>query len=214
MIQALGVVQSSYELAGQKIFQVDVPQSAVSQIAQLPDVLWIEKVSRSGYWTKCKTSFSRSQTNQVPGHGPVPRIPGGTNYLDLLTSTVGGGMASFTNSATYPIVDIADTGFDIGSINPAHTAFYYLGDMNTYYPPIYSRVVYLMPQWLASDALTQLGCTTRLNENAFRYLEAPDVFGNDAGHGTFVASIVAGYDTSPDGPISVSCRRLVPRIQQ
>jgi hypothetical protein len=196
--KALGFVQSSYELAGQKIFQLDVPQSAVSQIARLPDVLWIEKVMPKRLLDEVQDLVLASQTNyppNLPPHGPVPRTLGGTNYLDWLTSTVGGGMASFRDQWTYPIVDIADTGLDVSRdlkyqsnpYYPLHPAFYRLGNTNNS-----SRVVYAMPYWLGDDASPEFGCITRLNELAFRYLEPTDI----DGHGTFVASIVAGYDTS------------------
>jgi hypothetical protein len=170
----------------------------------LPDVLWIEKVMPKRLLDEVQDLVLDSQTNyppNLPPHGPVPRTnsPPGITYLSFLTNAVGGGMASFINPDTYPIVDIADTGLDVSAYTlsgvtyqtdpyyPLHPEFYYLGNTN-----FGSRVVYAMPPWLGGDALTQLGCITRLNEFAFRYLEPTDI----DGHGTFVASIVAGYDAS------------------
>jgi hypothetical protein len=189
-LQALGSVGSSSVRYGQETVQMDVSPSAVSQIAQLPNVLWIQKVEPKRLLDEVQDLVLAGQTNQVPGHGPTPPPPvsTGITYLDFLTNVVGGGLAAFTNSATYPVVDIADTGLDNGQIPTAHPSFNYLGRTNSV-----SRVVYMMPSWIAGDPLTQLGCQTRLNEKAFKYpvsIEAEDIYG----HGTLVASIVAGYD--------------------
>jgi hypothetical protein len=185
-IQSLGSVQSSFVSYGLEIMQADVSSpAAVSQIAQLPGVVWIEKVEPKRILDEVQDLVLAGQTNQVPGYAPIPRISGGTNYLDWLTSTVGGGLASFTNANTYPIVDIADTGLDIGDGFTAHPAFHYLGDTNQF-----SRVAYMRPRWLFDENATELGCQMSINTRAFKYITAEDIYG----HGTFVASILAGYD--------------------
>jgi uncharacterized repeat protein (TIGR01451 family) len=190
-LQALGFMGSSLVRNGQEIFEMDLSPSAVSQIAQLPEVLWIEKVERKRLLDEVQGLVLAGQTNG-PGHGPSTTT-GITNYLEFVTNTVGGGMLSFADPTTYPVVDIADTGLDTvmeGYPYPDHPSFYYLGDVNTYY----SRVVYSMPPWLGGDPLSQLGCQTRINEKAFRGIEAEDIYYDTGGHGTRVASVVAGYD--------------------
>ncbi|MGD0016143.1 MAG: choice-of-anchor D domain-containing protein [Verrucomicrobiia bacterium] len=193
-LEALGSVESSLARNGQEIIQMDVSPSAVSQIAQLPNVLWIEKVEPSRLLDEVQDLVLASQTNypaNLPPHGPTPRTLGGTSYLFFLTNTVGGGLASFTDPKTYPVVDISDTGIDNGQryLRLADSSFYYLGDPNNS-----SRVVYTMPPWIAGDPDSQLGCTVSIDrKKAFRYIEAEDLYG-PYGHGTLVASVLAGYD--------------------
>ncbi len=190
-VTTLGNVNNSLAQDGEIIYDMDVQPSAIGAIAQLPDVLWIEKVWPMHVLDEVQGLLLASKTNQLPFFSPTPPPPisTGIHYLDWLTNTVGGGMLSFKNSGSYPVVDIADTGLDNGTLEPFHTAFYYEGDPL----PQNSRVVNLAPLWLAGNPLTQLGCVTRVTDKVgapFRALEAADLLG----HGTRVASIVAGYD--------------------
>ena len=188
-VSTLGLVITSLVRDGQEIFEMDVPPSAIARIAQLPDVLWIEKVSPKRILDEVQGLVVLDQTNQLPNFSPIPRISGGTNYLDFLLSAVGGGMSEFIDPLNYPVVDIADTGLDNGTIRPFHPAFYFLGQTN-----LGSRIVNLLPPWLAGNPVPQFGCTTRITDNAgagFRPLETADL----DGHGTMVASILTGYDT-------------------
>jgi hypothetical protein len=185
-VATLGFVNTTSSRNGQTIFEMDAWPSAIASIAQLPDVLWIEKVQPTRLLDEVQDLVLASQTNG-PLHGPS-RTSGITNYLEFLNESVAGGNGSFMDPSTYPIVDVADSGLDNGTVFPAHPAFYNLGNTN-----FGSRIAYLMPPWLAGDPQTQLGCTTRIvpgDIGAFRTLEAADL----DGHGTFVASIVAGYD--------------------
>jgi len=187
-IQALGLVDTTLTRNGQRIIEMDVSPAAILPIAQLPGVLWIERVYSKRILDEVQDLVLASQTNG-PLHGPSTTL-GITNYLDFLINTVGGGLPSFVDPFTYPIVDIADTGLDNGTSQPYHPAFYYLGDPSL---TNFARIAYFGPPWLAGDPLQQLGCTTRIvpgNRGAFRTLEAADL----DGHGTFVASILAGFD--------------------
>ncbi len=187
-IQALGSVNTSLARDGQEIFEMDVSPAAISPIAHLPGVLWIERVYSKKLLDEVQDLVLASQTNSLPFHGPSTTL-GITNYLDFLVNVVGGGLSSFLNPFTYPTVEIADTGLDNGTTRPFHPAFYFIGDTNSF-----ARIVYITPPWLGGDPLVQLGCTTRIvpgETGAFRTLEAADIHG----HGTRVASVVAGYDT-------------------
>jgi hypothetical protein len=202
-IQSLGSVNTSLARNGQQIIEMDVVPSAISPIAQLPGVLWIEKVAPKRLLDEVQDLVLASQTNG-PGHGPSTSV-GITNYLDFLINTVGGGLGSFFDPFTYPVVDVADTGLDKGDPFglPFHPAFHFFGDPNSF-----SRVVYFKPPWLSSDPLMQLGCTTRIvpgDRGAFRFLEAADL----DGHGTFVASIVAGFDAGTN-ILNVPALELLP----
>jgi hypothetical protein len=197
-VLALGSIETSLTRNGQQIIEMDVSPSAIAEIAHLPDVLWIEKVFPKRVLDEVQDLVLAAQTNG-PSHGPSTST-GITNYLDFLINTVGGGLGSFLDPNTYPVVDIADTGLDDGDLFgfTAHPAFHISGN-----PNFGSRVVYVRPPWLFGDPLVQFGCTTRLNEKAFRFIEGEDI----DGHGTAVASIVAGYDA--DTNLTSLCLELV-----
>jgi hypothetical protein len=198
-LQALGSVQSSLVRGGQEITQMDVSPSAVSQIAQLPNVLWIEKVEPMGLLDEVQDLIVATGTNgfivaagtNVFDYGPSTTV-GITNYLDFLTNTVGGGMASFTNQLAYPIVDVADTGFDTAAyemypysaVQPSFNEFGIQGGR--------SRVAYEEPGSYGYflGATPTRGCEA-LNPLYWNGWE--DFYD----HGTRVASVIAGYDDQP-----------------
>ena len=130
-LQAFGSVKSSTSLNGQEIVQMEVAPSIVLQIAHLPDVLWVEKVAKQRILDEVQGLVLAGQTNQLPFFGPTPPPPvsTGIHYLDFLTNSVGGGLGSFFDPNTYPVVDVADTGVDNGErFFPFHPAFYRLGN--------------------------------------------------------------------------------------
>jgi len=88
--------------------------SAISRIAQLSDVIWVERVERKVRFDEVQDLILAGQTNGL-GNGPSTTM-GITNYLDFLVNSVGGGLTSFFDPFTYAIVDVADTGIDV--INP------------------------------------------------------------------------------------------------
>ena len=106
-----GLEQSSYDVGHQKVVRMTVRARDVVQIAKLPDVIWIEKVERKVLLDEVQDLILAGQTNGL-GNGPSTTV-GITNYLDFLVNSVGGGMASFFDPNTYPIVDVADTGIDL-----------------------------------------------------------------------------------------------------
>ena len=186
MLQSLDLVQGAHELTGQKVFGGRVSQSVVSQIAQQPDVLWVQKVEPKRLMDEVQDLILAAQING-PGHGPSTTM-GITNYLDFLINTVGGGLASFTNQFTYPIVDVADTGFGAtfeeypgSALQPSFNEFGI--EYGT------SRLAYQAPGngGYFAGATKDAGCTA-LNKNFFGTEDFYD-------HGTRVASVIAGYDT-------------------
>ena len=180
---AMGSVEASLKRNGQELVEMDVEPSAITKIAQLTDVLWIQKVEPLRLRDEVQDLILTTQTN-APGFGPTNSVGGTsalfTNYLDFLTNTVGGGLSAFTDQFTYPIVDVADTGIDAQRL--VHPAFFEFGS-----PTNASRVAYREPSGYIGAGAAELGCA-RLNNN-FSGWEDFD------GHGTFVASVIAGYDT-------------------
>jgi hypothetical protein len=183
----MGFVEATMTRSGQQVIEMNVQPSAVAEIAQLSDVLWIQKVEPKRLLDEVQDLLVATQTNQVPGHAPVPPNLGGIDYLEFLTNVVAGGLASFTNQFAYPIVDVADTGLDVerGLANSVITVeqpvFYEFGNQSGA-----SRVAYLEPPSYIDQGTVQLGCG-RLD----RFFTGSEDF---YAHGTLVASILAGYD--------------------
>ncbi len=194
-VYALGTVLASLKRSGQEIVEMTALPSAIEKMARLADVLWIQKVERRVPLDEVQDLLITTQTN-APGFGPSITT-GITNYLDFLTNTVGGGQAAFTNQAAYPVVDVADTGLDICLgldsqdqpvvANPAFSG-----------PNGRTRVAYLEPglngYFPAPEVVmdTELGCPG-LNDN-FNQKDIVHSADDFYGHGTFVASIITGYD--------------------
>jgi hypothetical protein len=208
-IEKIGAVTYSYTRANQTALFMTVPVSTVTQMAKLPDVIWIEKEYPKKLLDEVQDLVLAGQTNGL-GHGPegASATTGFTNYLDFLYTQVAGNLTNvFQDPNTYPVVDVADTGIDSGTLPgpladgpPAHPAFHYFGDAANF-----SRVLYFGPPWIFGDPPTQLGCANvTLNDNAFRHIESMDL----VSHGTAVASIIAGYD---DGTniLNKPCLQLV-----
>jgi uncharacterized repeat protein (TIGR01451 family) len=176
---AMGSVESSLTRAGQEIYEMEVRPSAISKIARLPDVIWIEKVERKVLLDEVQDLILAGQTN-APGFGPTNALGGTsamfTNYLDFLTNSVGGGLASFLDPNTYAIVDVADTGLDV--IDPT------IG--NVAQPSLQGHVAYLQPGNGGYVAGQTICAAPNLNFNG-----TEDFYD----HGTRVASIITGFDT-------------------
>lgn len=214
-INKIGFVDYSYDRANQTAHFMTVPVSTIAQMARLPDVIWIEKVYPKKLLDEVQDLTLAGQTNGS-GHGPEGAATGVTNYLDFLLTQVAGNLTNtFIDSSTYPVVDVADTGIDSGPFNgsvifgtnqplaveaPVHPAFHEFGDAAA---P--SRVVYYGPPWVAGDPSPQLGCPVYfINDGLFKHAESMDL----VGHGTAVASIIAGFD---DGTniLNKPCLQLV-----
>jgi len=202
-IEKIGFVDYSYDRANETAQFLTVPVSAVADMARLPDVIWIEKVYPKRLLDEVQDLVLAGQTNGL-GHGPEGATTGFTNYLDFLVTQVAGSQIdAFVNPLTYPVVDVADTGIDSGPLGgtvafdtnkpdvveaPVHPAFHFLGDARNF-----SRVVYDAPPWIGGDPASQLGCPSvylGANDGPFKHIESMDL----VGHGTAVASIIAGFD--------------------
>jgi hypothetical protein len=229
-IEKLGAVTYSYTRANMTTLFVSAPASTITKMAKLPDVVWIEKEYSKRLLDEVQDLTLAGQTNGQ-GHGPEPFfegqvLPGFTNYLDFLYTQVAGTLTDvFQDPFTYPVVDVADTGIDSGPFTgtaivqtnapghppateqftvepPVHPAFHQFGDARNY-----SRVVYFAPPWLGGDPPLQLGCADvhiGANDGPFKHAEAMDLLG----HGTAVASIIAGYDDGTN-TLNKPCLQLV-----
>ena len=174
-----GNISEPFVQHNRQTLQLSVYQADMAAIAQLPNVLWMERVVSKETKDEKQDLILAGRVSQLPGHSPIPANSGGERYLDFLYNNVGGGLTAFTNSATYPVVDIADTGFEFGSTYPAHPDFYEFGD-----PTRSSRVI----------SVTAAGYPN--GSACFPAHNFP--YGADfCGHGTFVASIIAGYNNTP-----------------
>jgi hypothetical protein len=191
----LGFVHGSYDLGNEKIAAMTVPASAIGQIAKLSDVTWIEKVEPKVLLDEVQSLIVATQTNG-PGNGPSTTV-GITNYLDFLINNVSGGLASFTNQLEYPIVDVADTGFDATFEEYPGTALQ--PSFNEFGIPFgTSRLAYQEPgDGYFVGATKGSGCS-KLNLN---FIGTEDFYD----HGTRVASVIAGYDTQTNdlGELSI-----------
>ncbi len=184
-----GSVKSSLTRAGQEIYEMEVLPSDISKIARLPEVIWIERVEPKVLLDQVQDLIIAGQTNG-PGNGPSAAL-GMTNYLDFIVNAVGGGMAEITNQLSYPVVDVADTGFDATieeypgpALQPSFNEF------GIPYPFGVSRLAYQEPgvNGYFVGSTIDAGCAP-VNIN---FIGTEDFYG----HGTRVASIIAGYDTS------------------
>lgn len=184
-IGKFGLVQGSYDIGNQKVVTMTISTPDIAPIAKLSDVIWIEKVEPKVLLDEVQDLIVVSQTNG-PGNGPSATV-GITNYLDFLINTVGGGLAAITNQLEYPIVDVADTGFDATLEEYPGTALQ--PSFNEFGMPFgVSRLAYQEPIGGYYDGATvDSGCAP-LNAN---FIGTEDFYD----HGTRVASVIGGYDT-------------------
>src|SRR5579871_1095314 len=215
-LQKVAAVDYSYDRANLTTLFMTVPMSTVTQIAKLPDVVWIEREYPKKLLDEVQDLVLGGQTNGV-GHGPEGATTGFTNYLDFLFTQVAGNLTNtFIDPLTYPVVDVADTGIDSGPLGgsvifgtnppvtvepPVHPAFHEFGDARNF-----SRVVYYGPPWIGGDPAVQLGCSVYLgaNDGPFKHIESMDL----VGHGTAVASIIGGFDDGTN-TLNKPCLQLV-----
>jgi hypothetical protein len=89
-------------LRDQAMLKLKVAPSALPALAQMPDVLWIERSAPMEPKDEQAALVMANRTTQLPGHTPVPGVD---DYLDFLTNTCG----FSTNAFEYPLLDVADT---------------------------------------------------------------------------------------------------------
>jgi hypothetical protein len=186
---ALSLFGQAYTVLNQRVMGLKVRAEDVAEIAQLADVVWIEPLVPKAPRDEKQDLILASRTNQVPGHGPVSGVD---SYLDFLVNSVG----FSTDAAQYPFVDVADTGLDVGSLDPAHISFYEFGGNGSVNRSTFagvSRVAYLLDFIPPPPDESCVPCDPR-PECACGSLGPYDCFG----HGTLVSSVVAGYDDQPD----------------
>ena len=196
--------------------KIQVSGALLTHFARMPEVLWIEPVMPVVKMDEVQALIVSSHTNNTPGFGPIPLIPipsAGETYLNFLTNAVGGGslptgmLPAFTNSDTYPIVDVADSGFSdnasgynifdtngmvLTSVPATDFDFFPFGnpaEADRY------RVVYAAVDVSCGtfhiDKVTAAGGAICIPEAD---LNGPDLGG--VPHGTAAASIIVGYNTN------------------
>ena len=105
---------SPREALNQEVLKARVDGEDLRAIARMPEVLWITPNIPIRPMDEVQALILASDTNRPAGTGigaPLPPGSGGQHYLDFLTNAVGGGLSSFTDPETYPVVGIADSGF-------------------------------------------------------------------------------------------------------
>jgi hypothetical protein len=172
----------------QRMISARIDATALSEIAKMPEVLWIDPINRIRPMDEVQDLILASDTNSPgPGVGaPLPPALGGQHYLDFLTSAVGGGNANFTNPLTYPIIDIADSGFTAGIP----------GILDFFQPGFGFRVEY--ETYDVSCGAYNIAKQTG-NSNIVCVAEIKLGGGDDTtaiGHGTVIASIISGFNTN------------------
>ena len=189
-IRQFAVNEKFYEHAanGQQVLKLTINAADAVAIAQLPDVLWVERSFPMQLRDELQNLILTSQVINT-------NIPPGADYLDFLSNQVN----VSTNSGDYPVVDMADTGLDQpvpgwlagGSISnevptqisylPRHPSFYEYGQSSNS-----TRVAYNHDFYINSPCL---------------YTRYHDVIG----HGTHTASIVSGYDNTTNQIDTAQC---------
>jgi hypothetical protein len=89
-------------LSNQVIVRAKVNPAALAALAQLPEVLWIERDAPIAPKDESQALVMADKISELPGHSPVPGID---DYLDLLTNSWGFSVVP----SEYPVLDVADT---------------------------------------------------------------------------------------------------------
>jgi len=192
---ALTGIESRESGLNQIVVTIQARSPDLSQIAQLPDVLWIEPVIQNIKHDEMQALILSSHTNDVFYylHGPRPGMDFYLNFLNALGFSI--------DPAHYPVIDIADTGLDklnpypnstgcgwsgVRYYVPFHPSFYAVGDYFTIPPSSYTTPP-------SDSAIGEIMCCA-ITESRVAYNTA----GTDTdGHGTAVASVAAGFDNYP-----------------
>ncbi|NIP70272.1 MAG: hypothetical protein GTO04_14155, partial [Planctomycetales bacterium] len=176
---ALSVTSQPQAYLNQVVVELEVAAASLAGIARIPSVIWIEQVVGAAHRDEVQNLVTASFTSG-PGNGPDPGPPP-ESYTNFLATV---GTAGFsTDPSQYPVVDVADSGLDNGSVYPYHPDFY---EVNL-------GVADFISGWNAFHNEDFSSCTTNLPQTRVAYNLAPDI----DGHGTFVASIVGGFNDKP-----------------
>ena len=117
-LYGMGPQGKASRLLNQVVTKLKVNPSALAALAQLPDVLWIQRSAPMEPKDETQSLIMASQIGQPPGHGPVPGID---DYLNLLTNVWGFSV----DPGEYPVLDVADS---IGTSTTLDDDFYEFGN--------------------------------------------------------------------------------------
>jgi hypothetical protein len=179
---------SPREMVNQEILKARVEGEDLRAIARMPEVLWITPVIPIRPMDEVQALILASSTNQLPAHSPT----NGATYLSFLTNAVGGGLNSFTNPLTYPVVDIADSGLTFDSSNPGIADFFKAG--------FGYRIAYtIYDSSCGTFDISKITVTLPGTTNNITCIGKFRVVGEDVTefpHGTIIASVIAGFNNS------------------
>ncbi len=179
---------SATRVLNQRVISARIDATALSEIARMPEVLWIDPINRIRPMDEVQALILASDTNSPgPGiGGPLPPALGGQHYLDFLTSVVGGGSANFTNPLSYPIIDVADSGFSAG----------FPGIFDFFQPSFGLRILYATYDVScgAYNIAKQTGAGGLVCVAEIKLGGGDDTL--SFGHGTAIASIISGFSTN------------------
>ncbi|MCS7048993.1 MAG: choice-of-anchor D domain-containing protein [Verrucomicrobiae bacterium] len=174
-------IKSPRQLNQEWILELEVPAANLASLAANPQVLRIERVPQYQRRDEKAALITATFTNRLPGRVP----PLGSDYIEWLEGL------GFTNDPSqYPVLDVADSGLDLG-LNP---------DVNTLavlHPDFYeypAPPIELLITATVDDQIARV--VGSLSRVAYRWADDTD------GHGTLVASIAVGSGSREDETIN------------
>lgn len=178
---AVNGVRSRVNAQGQMVVDLRVSGADVAALAQIESVMWVDEVRPTKAMDELQ-ALVMTRTN-APGSSPVP-LWTDNSYVSWLAAR--GFPTPYDSSyGSMCVLDITDTGLDsVGqsaceSCYPWHPAFWFPAAP---VDAVASPCTYTAPPYV--------------NRVAYSFLQDTDPA--EIGHGTFVASIAAGFDTLGD----------------
>lgn len=171
-------LKDARRLNNQWILELEVPAANLPILAANPNVLRIEPAPQYQRRDEKAALITATFTNQLPGRAP----PSGTDYVNWLL-----GLGFSANPEEYPVVDIADSGLD--KTHPIGKETGYL--LPVIHPDFYEFPAPAIELIIASTEDELLFAALKnLSRIAYRWADDLD------GHGTLVASVLAGAGSS------------------
>jgi hypothetical protein len=165
-IQSLArkVLMPEVQLAGTRHIKILIEAFKLAELAGLPGVLAVEPWAKPQlHDERANQIVAASLVNETVNNVFVTR-PANPGYFNFLNSL------GFNSNSDF-IVDVADSGFDIGSASDIHGDFFDTGGQ--------SRIAYL---------------------HDFTHSQGANAAHDSFGHGTFNASLIGGYNQAITGP--------------
>jgi uncharacterized repeat protein (TIGR01451 family) len=178
---ALSGIEGRDVVMNQTSITIQVRPVDLPRIAQMAAVLWVEPVFDNIKMDEMQALIVSGYTNDPVNHGPQF----GDSYMNFLN-----GLGFSISPSAYPVVDVADTGLDKPNPFPNLVGCGW-GNLGVYHPSFYTSGLEFAPPF--DDAVSNSMCC-RISETRVVYNVGTDT----DGHGTRVASLLAGFDIAPD----------------